>query len=185
MQKKIFASNCDLLEPAVEEEYNIYTEYKRGFPRFRYQREPRFHVVLFSDTFFHLSPVEKVIIPFEERGKGAEYSHEITDLVPASSIASLSMPRLAPFFEGFCLEFCDTKDDLSAIAAEQLVDGMDLDEDWCSKHISLERHKELNFALELVAGKFSRISNLTTNTVTGYIASKEEAERLQKIPGRN
>jgi hypothetical protein len=121
----------------------------------------------------------------KEHQKGAEYSHQITDLVPASSVTSLPMPRLAPLFEGFCRKFCDTRDDLSAIAAEQLVDGMNLDEDWCSNHISPERHKELNFALKLVAGKDSRISNFTTNTVTGFIASKEEAERLHRIPGRN
>jgi hypothetical protein len=71
------------------------------------------------------------------------------------------MPRLAPFFEGFCRKFCDTRDDFSAIAAEQLVDGMNLDKDRCSNYISPERHKELNFALELVAGKDSRISNFT------------------------
>jgi hypothetical protein len=74
---------------------------------------------------------------------------------------------------------------LSAIAAEQLVDGMNLDEDWCSNHISQERHKELNFALQLVAGKDSRISDFTTNTITDFIASQEEAEMLHKIPGRN
>jgi len=62
---------------------------------------------------------------------------------------------------------------------------MNLDEDWCSNHISPERHKELNFALKLVAGKDSRISNFTTNIVTGFIASKEEAERLHRILGRN
>jgi len=39
------------------------------------------------------------------------------------------MPRLAPLFEGFYRKFCNTRDDLSAIAAEQLVDGMNLDED--------------------------------------------------------
>jgi hypothetical protein len=127
----------------------------------------------------------KVIIPLKEHQKDAEYSHEITDLVPAGSVALLPMPRLAPFFEGYCQKFCDTRDDLSAIAAEQLVDGMDLDADWCSNHISPERHKELDFALVLVAGKHSRISNFTPNTVTGYIASKEEAERLHRIPGRN
>jgi hypothetical protein len=74
---------------------------------------------------------------------------------------------------------------LSVIAAEQLVDVMNLDEDWCSNHISPERHKELNLALELVARKDSRISDFTTSTVTGYIAFKEEAERLYRIPGRN
>jgi hypothetical protein len=86
-------------------------------------------------------------------------SYEITDLVPASSVASLPMPRLAPFFEEFFRKFCDTRDDLSAIVAEQLVDGINLDEDWCSNPISPRRHKELNFALELVAEKDPCISN--------------------------
>jgi hypothetical protein len=95
------------------------------------------------------------------------------------------MLRLAPFFEGLCREFYDTRDNLPPIAAEQLVYGMNLDEDWRRNHMSPERHRELNFALGLVAGKDACISNFSTNSVTAFIASEEEAGRLLMVPGRN
>jgi hypothetical protein len=56
---------------------------------------------LFSDTFLHLAPLGEAVIPLEEHRRGAEYSHQIMDLVPASLVASLPFPRLALFFEVF------------------------------------------------------------------------------------
>lgn len=61
------------------------------------------------------------------------------DVVPASSVGSMLMPRLGPFFEGLGQRYCDTKEDLSVINAEQLVDGMNLDGDWCKNHMSSDR----------------------------------------------
>ncbi|KAI9676670.1 MAG: hypothetical protein M1829_002988 [Trizodia sp. TS-e1964] len=184
--QKVFSSKHGPLETAEgEENYNSYTEYKRGFPRYRHiSAESCFHVILFSDTFCHLAPLQKNVIPSKEYQQGAEYSRELMDLVPVSLIPKLRLPRLAPLFEACCRKYCETREDMSAIAAEQLVDGMNLDEDWCRKNMSPARLEELNFALKLVAAKKSRISAFTHNIVTDFIATSEEAERLLRVPGR-
>lgn len=72
---------------------------------------------------------------------------------------------------------------MAVIAAESLVDGMDLDEDWCMVHLEFTEKKALDLALSLVAGKRSKISDFSTNKVTCFIPSPAEAHRVQKIPG--
>ncbi|KAI9848713.1 MAG: hypothetical protein M1837_006800 [Sclerophora amabilis] len=179
----MFNSEKDLLEPAVDSEYSVYTEYKRGFPRFRFCREQDFHIVLFSDQFCHLEPLSENIVSYEEHQGTAEYSHEIFDTVSASEVASLPMPRFPPFFTGLCRTYTETKEVMAAIAAELLVDGMNLDERWCLAHFPPSQSDALKFALTLIEGKSSRISDFSPNEVTCFIASREEAQRLLKIPG--
>jgi hypothetical protein len=71
-----------------------------------------------------------------------------------------------------------------AIAAEQLVDGMDLDEMWCREHMPGPDSKELAYAVTLVEGKNSRIDDFSPNSVTCFIPNKVEAQRVLLIPGR-
>jgi hypothetical protein len=68
------------------------------------------------------------------------------------------------------------------IAAEQLVDGMDLDSGWCTRNlgISVEMHQLVN---GLIASKKSRIDDFSGNTVTCFIANVEEVARLRLILG--
>lgn len=51
----------------------------------------------------------------------------------------------------------------AAIAAELLVDGMDLSEDWCRLNFHASECDELAFALGLVSGKGSRIDDFSLN----------------------
>lgn len=167
----------------MEEENNIYTDYKRGFPRFRYQHGAVFYIVLFPDSLFHLKLSIQNAAPLVKHGEGAEYSREILDLIPACEIGSLPIPRLPLFFMGLCKRYFESGDVVFAIAAEQLVDGMDLDEKWCRMHLPIEWPQELNFALGLVKGKPSRISEFFINTVSCFIQNEEEAQRIRKVPG--
>lgn len=69
------------------------------------------------------------------------------------------------------------------IAVEQLVDGMNLDDDWCEKNLCNASLKVHQLATRVVAGKQSRLDDFSNNTVTCFIANAGEAERLRRIPG--
>lgn len=70
------------------------------------------------------------------------------------------------------------------MAAEQLVDGMDLDEGWLEVQSSAMTLEEKNFATRLVQEKLARIDDFSENEITCYIPNKEEALRVLQIPGR-
>ena len=183
----IFESEKCLLEKAEEKDYNIYTEYKRGFPRFRLCHVSGFHVVLFSDQSCHLDPLSKNLISRQECHESIGYSKEILDSFSAAQIAMLPFPRFTPFLVGCCRTYVETKEPTAAIAAEGLVDGMNIDEEWCKvAHLSVTTHTrddELKFALGLVQGKSSRIADFQPNEVTCFIVDDEEAQRMKSIPG--
>ncbi|KAK2762722.1 hypothetical protein FQN54_000896 [Arachnomyces sp. PD_36] len=181
-----FESQGDILERADEADYNIYTEYKRGYPRFRFKSPASsFYIVLFTDVYCHLNPLEEHIITPQEHQRRKEcYSKEILDSFSADQIATLPLPRFASFFTGFCRTYIETLEVTAAIAAELLVDGMNIDEIWCRKNLQARgQSTELNFALRLVQGKDSRIADFTPNEVTCFIVDSLEATRVQKIPG--
>jgi hypothetical protein len=172
-----------LLEKADEVDHNLYTEYKRGYPRFQICPGAGFYVVLFTDKHCHLDPLQQHIVFQGEIQNAAGYSREIIDSISPDQIASLPFPRLAPFFKGFCSTYIATQEGTAAIAAELLVDGMDVDEEWCHAHLSTLERDELNFALRLVRGKRSRIPDFSSNEVTCFITDYTEAWQLQKVPG--
>lgn len=184
----IFESAQGLLEKVVEKvddvAYNIYTEYKRGFPRFRFSSgAASYHVVLFTDKYCHLDPLRKNVVSCNGHRKPARYSQEILDSLLPDQVALLPFPRFDPFFKGLCRTYIATLEVTAAIAAELLVDGMDIDEDWCHHHLSPSENGELSFALRLVRGKGSRIADFSLNKVTCFIPDRQEARRVQKIPG--
>ena len=178
-----FESEKRLIEKVDETDYNLYTEYKRGFPRFRFCSKSSFYVLLFSDQYCHLDPLHKSLVPHQGHHEATVYSQEILDSFSANQVATLPFPRFAPFFTGLCRTYIETKDAMAAIAAEALVDGMNLDEEWCKAYLPATHNDELNFALRLVRGKSSRIADFSPNEVTCFLADHEEAQRMLKIPG--
>jgi len=68
------------------------------------------------------------------------------------------------------------------MAAESLVDGLDLDYNWCQENLA-DLPDVLTFALTLVEGKRTRVFDPSLGQVTCFIANKEEARRLHEIPG--
>ncbi|EEQ29707.1 uncharacterized protein MCYG_02526 [Microsporum canis CBS 113480] len=179
----IFTST-KLLNIAEEGDYNIYTEYKRGFPRFRSRSEPTLYIVLFTDQYYGLNPLQKNIISRKEHQEfQGSYSKEILDSMSADQIATLPLPRFAPLFIGLCSTYVKTREVTAAIAAEMFVDGMDIDKDWCHVHFLSSHPDVLSFALNLVRGKASRIADFSMNEVTCFIANKQELQDIRKVPG--
>ncbi|OJD20445.1 hypothetical protein ACJ73_08219 [Blastomyces percursus] len=172
----------DVVEKVSDNEYNIYTEYKRGFPRF-HVLTTSFCVVLFTDEYCGLNPLQQNLVSKQEHeGAKDNYSKQILDCFSAGQLAILPLPRFAPFFIGFCRSYVKKQEITSAIAAEMLVDGMDLKEEWCWTHFESES-EELSFALRLIDSKQSRISDFSPNTVTCFIVDDQERQKVKKIPG--
>lgn len=181
--ESIFGSEKRLLQRTEEVNYNLYTEYKKGYPRFRFHSEPSFCVVLFSDRYCHLNPLDQNIVSRQEQQAAEAYSHEILDSMSADQIAAMPFPRFEPFFFGFCRTYTETTEVTAAMAAEILVDGMNLEEEWCEARIDASQSDSLNFALRLVRGKSSRIADFSPNEVTCFITDLQGSQRIQRIPG--
>ena len=173
-----------LFEPLEQDkEFNNYTEYKRGFPRVRTTSwtHPLQTTVIFPATFFGLDPIEKVLVPpFADRS--IYFSKEITNL-GAQDIAALPLPRLAPLLRGLAKRYLDTKDDVSMIAVEQLVDGMNLDAAWAESNLEGSEVALLDLVTDQIDGKKSRIDYFSDNKVTCFISDEDEAKNVRFIPG--
>ncbi|KAH0564921.1 hypothetical protein GP486_001688 [Trichoglossum hirsutum] len=163
---------------------NIFTEYKSTYARFSGVKKPEFIFVVLPDTLFHLNPLKDNVI--QEHPTRAEYSDQMLDLVLDKDVLSFTpLPRLAPFLSGLIRLFNESENYAFAMCAEQLVDGMDLDEDWCNGHLNTRFEEEYKFALKLVKGKSGRVPPMYPNYVTCYISTLDEASRVHRIPGRN
>ena len=104
-------------------------------------------------------------------------------MISPDDVSNLPIPRLPSLFAGICQRYLESKDDVAMIAAEQLVDEMDLDSGWCTRNLgntSVEMHQLVN---GLLAGKKSRVDDFSGNTVACFMANAEEAARLRLIPG--
>lgn len=134
--------------------YDLFTEYKRGFPTLM-APSTSLLVVLFPDSYFYLLPLRQSIVPFQER-LSTTYSRQLPDLFPGDEIRHLPVPYLAAFFIGLCRRFFESNDYMARIAAEQLVDGMDLDEEWVESNLSGAAPEVRELAAQLVAEKSSR-----------------------------
>ncbi|KAH0545336.1 hypothetical protein FGG08_000635 [Glutinoglossum americanum] len=163
---------------------NIFTEYKSTYTRFRGVKRPEFIFVVLPDTLFHLNPLKDNII--REHPVRAEYSDQMSDLILDKDVLQfIPLPRLAPFLSGLIRLFNESKNYVFAMCAEQLVDGMDLDEGWCKSHLNAGFEEEYKFALKLVKGKSSRVAPMCPDFITCYISTPDEAGKVHKIPGRN
>ena len=162
---------------------NLYTDYKKGYPRFRYLPDTvdDIHVIVFSDRAISFEPLdEHVFVPDIIDPRFNDFSHEIVDSYQAQEVASLPFPYFAPFFRSRCRLYVKTRDAPAAMAVEQLVDGLNLDEDWCRRHLQLD---EIDFALDRVKTKNNRIDYYSDNEVTCFIANEGVAKKVRSLPG--
>jgi len=139
--------------------------------------------VLLGDRSCGLDPLVNNIISRDKAPSNPAYSSQIMDLIPVAVVNNLPMPRLSSLFAGVCHRFLESNDDIAMIAAEQLVDGMDLDDGWCERNLRNASPEVHQLATRLVAGKQSRLDDFSEKTVTCFIANAGEAERLRRIPG--
>jgi hypothetical protein len=166
-------------------EFDIYNEYKRGFPRLRSSsRVPHpCTLVLLADNMYGLAPLEISLVARDKASQDLEYSTQILFHIPAGEVKSLPVPRLPWLFAGLCQRFLDLNDDLARSSAEQLVDAMDLDESWCDRNLMNASPRTRQLASRLVKEKHLRLDEFTEYKVTCFIANIGEAQRLRRIPG--
>jgi len=177
------ASAQDLFAPADEDEFSIYTEYRQAMPRFGFIDGSSLCVVLFPDVRLENAGLLDSVIPRSLYKYDSVYSLELDD-IPHERISSLLFPFLGPLLTRYCLSYIALKDVMAAMAIDGLIDGMDLDERWCIRHLSQLDENGVEYALSRVWGKLRRINYHQDNTVTCIIANEDERERLLKVPGR-
>ena len=177
-------SERELFEPADEDTFNVYTEYRRGMPRFRFRENSAACVVLFPDESLDSGGMVDNILPQSLHQQDSEYSLELLDLIPENRITSLPVPFLGPLLFSYCRKYTVMQDDIAAMAVEGLIDGMNLDEFWCTRNLTNIEPKDLDHVLSRIRGKTSRIDYFSPNSVTCIITNDEEAQRLLRVPGR-
>lgn len=145
---------------------------------------PRQTVTLFPDSAFYLDPLDKSLVAWEP-GQPCHISSHIldTDGIQDDDIHAMSFPRLHPLLVGYARRYIDEQDDSSMIAAEQLVDGMDVDAPWCDRHLSRESAAVVALITNLVQTKTSRLDDFSGYEVTCFIKDSEAARHVRSIPG--
>ncbi|MCJ1475797.1 hypothetical protein MMC13_004461 [Lambiella insularis] len=156
---------------------NLYTQYKSGFPRF--DDVHGHQLVLLSDLGMGIEKA-KVLSP-EDHGKEAFYSHDILETSTVEQIANIPIPTLPSLVQYLYALVCSGKDPMPRIRIEQLVDGMNIDEQWCKENLFDE--SQAQYVLNLVNSKKDRIDNFSGNLVTCYIPDRKIAECVTRIPG--
>ena len=165
---------------------DVMTKHKEGFPRFRLIEHDGLFATIFPDTYLHLQPLKSNIVSFQEAPVAPiRYSKEILDVFSAEDIPRFPFPNLPAFFLGACQRYSSTQDPIFAMIAQQLVDGMDLDEQWCSCFVPSSMDKELDFALSLVIKKSEPEVGWKPDTIPRFNAEQAEALDILHIPGRD
>lgn len=177
-------SEHELFELANETAFNVYTEYRRGLPRFRFRNNSAACFVLFPDETRYCEGLVENIVTQSLHRRDSEYSFELLGLIPEDRITSLPFPFLGTLLSSCCQKYMFSQDVIPAMAIDGLIDGMDLDESWCSRNLTKIEPYCLNYLLSRVRGKISRIDYFSPNTVTCIILNNEERERLLRVPGR-
>lgn len=163
-----------------KQEYDIFTEYKRGHPTFRATLKMELSVVLFPDTSFHLSPMSQSVISTEEQSNST-FSPQVLDVIAEDDIKYLPFPRLVNYLIGLCQRYFEANDDMARIAAEQLVNSMKLDEEWLHMNMADATTEVQNLMAMLVNERSSSGDEfLHFDSLTGADGTREE---IRWIPG--
>ncbi|KAM4054325.1 ser/Thr protein phosphatase [Hirsutella rhossiliensis] len=173
-----------LFEPCqLDQDFNNYTEYKRGLPRVRTTgwANPPQAVVIFAASLYGLDPIDKAIIQ-PVSGRTNHISKEISHL-QRQGITGLPLPRLAVFLKGLAQRYLDLGDDMAMIAVEQLVDGMNLDDAWARRNLAGLSPALVALVMKQISSKASRIDYVSENKVTCFIGDQKEADDVRLIPG--
>ncbi|KAL9075493.1 MAG: hypothetical protein Q9161_001565 [Pseudevernia consocians] len=132
----LLLSDLSFLERDDVEFPDVLTKHKEGFPRFRLIEHDGLFVTIFPDTYLHLQPIKSNLVSFQEAPVAPiRYSKEILDVFLAEDIPRFPFPNLPAFFLGACKRYSSTQDPIFAMIAQQLMDGMDLDEQWCNRFV--------------------------------------------------
>ncbi|KAM3501509.1 hypothetical protein MY10362_005504 [Beauveria mimosiformis] len=133
-------------------------------------------IIIFTANVYGLEPLQQKAL--QSRGIDGGFSKEIAD-IPLEEMATLPLPRLAPFLAGLASKFILTKDDNAMIAVEQLVDGMNLDESWVDSQLADCPQAVRDMIIGQINGKQSRIDYFSDNQVTCFIRDEAEAAHVR------
>ncbi|KAL2397546.1 hypothetical protein ABEF93_000780 [Exophiala dermatitidis] len=172
-------SSSPLFERLPPRTPDLYTKYKYDCPRFLYAKQHQTPIVLLSDLGIVFRKSE--VLESAAHRREAFYSDHILSYVSVEEIKRIPIPTLPSFVQYLCLLFFRDGDDMFRIRLEQLVDGMNIDEEWCRKTVSDEG--QLQYLLKLVNSKLDRIDDFSGNLVTCYIADQQMAANVTRIPG--
>jgi hypothetical protein len=170
-------------EPPQDTKNDIYSGYKHGFPHLRTTgwTSPALVLIIFPAAFFGLVPIEEVLVRPRINGK-VHVSKEMEDL-KAADLMGPQVPRLAVLMHGLGKRYLETRDDVSMIALEQLVDGMNADESWVQDNLEASESAVAALVTHLVRNKKGRLDPFSGNTVTCFVRDEAEAEAVKLIPG--
>jgi hypothetical protein len=180
---EVIQHKCGLLKLSDERKANIFTDYKKNSPRFAFPDGPNVPLALLVGETYGLRPMVNAAVPGHHRTPDSYYSKEILDVLSPDAIASLPFPSLGALLAVSCARYVQSRDVMFAMAAEQLVDGMDIDSAWCKTHLASLSADERQFACDLVAGKRDRMDDFSENKVTCYVADSQVVSNLRRIPG--
>lgn len=172
-----------LFELCPLEAFNLYTEYKRGFPRLRATGWLPCEIIIFSDVSWNLNSLQKVLVKTVEHAESMYYSRHIMDAMEPHHIQQLPFPKLDSLLLGLLRRLSETQDPMARIAVEQLVDGTNINHSWVESHLNDAEADSRSLLQTLVATKPSRIDDFSENQITCFIADEEEAAQIQHIPG--
>lgn len=116
-----------------------------------------------------------------EHSAEAFYSKEILEYLSVRDMKWIPIPSLASFVQYLCRLHFNLGDEMPRIRLEQLVDGMNINEEWCEKSLSEKAH--VQYLLNLVNSKGDRIDDFSGKLVTCIIADQTTAECVTRIPG--
>jgi hypothetical protein len=180
---EILLTKCRLLKISAILKEDIFTDYKKKFPRFAFQEGPNMQLTLLLDEVYGFQSLDTTTIPDDRQHSDSYYSKEILDVLSPDAVASLPFPSLGAFLRGLCSRYIQSRDVVYAMAAEQLVDGMDIDTAWCHVHLAHLSHVEQQFASDMIAGKRGRMDDFSENKITCYVADIQDATNIRQIPG--
>ncbi|KAI1934891.1 hypothetical protein LOZ39_006046 [Ophidiomyces ophidiicola] len=165
----------------------IAADCRKRYLRFQVFMEGRFlDMIVFSDTFCHLDPIQDNIVRLKPNPKDQiRFSRHFDYSIDPNVLSTIPVPRLAAFVQGSARNYLELREDAMAACVEKLVDGMNLDESWCVDHLDTRQDKELQYILAIVATKAARASELGPNRITCIVEEEEEAEAVRMIPGYN
>jgi hypothetical protein len=180
---EILQNKCRLLKISDELKADMFTDYKKNFPRFAFQEGSTIQLTLLLDEVYGFQSLENATVTGERHHPDSYYSKEILDVLSPAAIATLPFPSLGALMGGLCTRYIQSRDVVYAMAAEQLVDGMDIDVAWCQIHLALLFPHEQQFACDLIAGKLGRMDDFSENKITCYVADSKDLSNLRRIPG--
>ncbi|KAJ5342829.1 hypothetical protein N7541_011953 [Penicillium brevicompactum] len=163
------------------EDYDLFTEYKRGFQAFKAPNDD-LRLIIFADSHFGIAPLRQSSVLSDERVSTA-CSTQILGLVPQCEIRDIPVPRLSHLFTGLCLRFFESGDVMARIAVEQLVDGMDLDDEWIKRNLDDTKTKVRDLATQLVTEKVSRREDDPVLGATNSDFVTARTQDVRSIPG--